>query len=176
MKANQLVHREGASFSGLPFWIGLMALISASYGIIVTDGLLLLTVLWIPLLVVGIIGLLSIRSLAIDFEKAIATRYFDLLVFKVPFQVLDLSSFDLVELRLYRDIEKMQFKSIETTVRTKVYELHLRETGGSGIIITESSNYTHARELLKAISDGLGIPGRNSYEEWRTERLRVRRR
>lgn len=167
MKPNKLQHKEGLSFSGAPFWLGLFSLALATSVFYLSESTILriiagLAGIW------GIISLPAIISVEFDLNQRLVKKYYYFILFKYPYETLDLSKIESIELKLYTDTNSHNMLSISTTVRTRVFELYaLRKDQKT--LIAESTDYKYATKLLHELSEGLQIPGHDLYAEWRSQ-------
>ena len=174
MISNQLDYKEGITFSGLPFWVGLSLIIFSTF-IFITNETTISRVLSISCASIGFLSLLSIRGILFNFETKKALKYVNFLVFKLKYMNMDLQNMQTIELRLFSENQGMNMLSISTTVRTKVYELYLTENSKKRTLVAESTDYSKAIQLMNKLSEGLNIVAENKYEEWKL-RMRGRRR
>lgn len=173
MKNDPFYHKEGATFSGYPFWIGLVLIACSVYNLFQGQGIPLM-IMWISIAILGIIPLLSLRATRFDFKNKMAFRYFDLLLFKLNYERIDLKPFKAIELRLYAENQGMNMLSISTTVRTRVYELHLVGDDQLKTLIAESTDYAKTTEIMTRISEGLKLEAKNEFEKWKKRNARKR--
>lgn len=131
MISSPLHHKEGITLSGLPFWIGLIWIVGSILLYVSKETNNLTTFL---LVAIGTIPLLSIKGVRFDFEAKTASKYVDFLLFKWKYQIMNLEKMETIELRLFSENQKMNMLSISTTVRTRVYELYLTESGKTRLL------------------------------------------
>ena len=173
MNKNQLEYQMGATFSGTPFWIGLILIASSIIGILSSEYLLVKIILAL-LIPVGVIFLLSFKRAAISLNEKKFEEYYNLIFFRLTEKALSINDYDSAELRLYSDIETFQKIPQSTTVRTKVYEVYLINDSSKDLIF-ESTDYKIASRLLDDLSIRFNLETINSYKLWQQEILRKRK-
>ncbi|QNR25206.1 hypothetical protein [Croceimicrobium hydrocarbonivorans] len=171
---NSYLLKPKITFSGFSFWIGLMLLLLALYGLAFSFDPSLKVISGI-LLVPGIVLCLSIQYTQLNFTEKTAVCYLKLFIFKIKLSKTPLDDCEQVSLRLYRDNQTMQMLSISSQVITREFELYLKDLDGSDLLIAESTDYQEALEILNILSEGLGLPAVNEYEIWKSKRMKTRR-
>lgn len=161
---NKYDHKEGITFSGAPFWVGLTLILSSVFISVWYDSALS-DVVSIVFVGIGILLLLSIKGVEFSFQDKKASRYLSFILFKLKYDTYDLKNLEAIELNLYTDTTRMNMTSITTTVRTRVYELHLKLNEDVRILIADSTDYSKAVQLMNTLSDGLGVTAENKFEE-----------
>lgn len=171
---NQFTYSEGASFSGVSFWLGLVVIVF-SITLMINSADTISFIFSILGIIIGAVLFLSIKGIKFNLDEKKAYRFSNLILTRVTYDVIDLSAFDSVELSLFSEAQTMNMKSITTTVRTKVFEIYMRSGKAKKVLILETTDYKRAKEILAKLTDSLNITSKNRYEQRRHQAMESRK-
>ncbi|MCB0737270.1 MAG: hypothetical protein KDC92_07135 [Bacteroidetes bacterium] len=113
---------------------------------------------------VGLVVVLSIEGVIIDFKRKRLKSYFHLLFFKVGFWK---STEDFKKVILTLEVSNTTYASraAQTYLRTRSYNLFLVDSNNDKLLLAEYTDYDKALKLAEIIAKRLNIPFENHFEE-----------
>ncbi len=169
MVPDELSYSRGASYSGFPFYLGILIIAASIFQLINTPVIELKVVCGIIILLAWV-PLMALRGIKIDHREKILFEYFNFLLFKITYRRTKLDEYDTVYLRLYsRDTEFVHGRiASNTMVYTREYELFFRNKI-DGLLFFETTNYDQARKVLQEVSMKLQFEAVDGYKEKRAK-------
>ncbi len=162
-KSKQISHSLGATFSGVPFWMGIMFLLVGVYIFFQPVGLVLHYSLTATSAGFGIILILSIHVMVINGATKTAIRYFKFGPLRFELEQTNLQHYDKLTLVLFKENQTMNMRSISTTVRTRSYDIYIGSEE-TGVVLGEFTDYNKALKFVTQVSSLLGLPYLDKYD------------
>lgn len=162
-KSKQITHSLGATFSGVPFWMGIMFFLLGVYTFFQPIALFLHYSLTAISGGIGIILILSIQVMVIDGDTKTAIRYFMFGPIRFQLDQTKIKHYQELTLVLFKENQTMNMKSITTTVRTRTYDIYIGSEE-TGVVLGEFTDYNKALKFIKQVSSLLGLPYVDKYD------------
>ena len=167
MKSNNLIHiSQGVTLKYItPGSILIIAGIIAAL-----NGMSLFA---IPLLLSGVILLLSIQGAIIDIDNFRVKPYFNFIVVKSGNWV-SLENYSKIVLSLFRENQVMRSRATTANVKTKTYDVYFIGAKNKRLNIKGFSNHEEGKRAMNQISEALNMPAEDRYQKMLDDLAKLR--
>ncbi|WP_417609131.1 hypothetical protein [Owenweeksia hongkongensis] len=172
---NQINYSLGATFSGSPFWFGILLSVLVVIAFLNLENLFIRYLISAVLVIPAIGLLLSIQEIVIDGGNKCLNTFFKFGPLKIKLNQRNLKECDKVILELFTENQTMNMKSISTSVRTRSYDIYA-EGETHKTLLVEITDYQKAKQFGKEVSNILQIPFEDSYQNLRETAKKIRSR
>lgn len=154
----------GASFAGFPFYLGLIGLIFSAAIWLKNDEPVYQS-LAVLLAFLSVLIAPGFNGVKIDANRKIIFPYYNLFILKIKKASYPMDDFNQLVLSEFKATSRARVYVASTTIRTKVFEIHLVSPDHPKLLIMENTDYKKARLLWQKEAEALAIDSRDLYED-----------